>query len=156
MHEAGSQRLLPRLSAALAGIWLGGLLTLGAVVAPTAFALFERAVAGRLAGACFRVEAHLALAFAVALFVMERYLARQRAQAAGGSLLSANMLLALGALFCTVVGYFALQPMMEAARLGQPGAVSFGLLHGVSSALYALKGLLVAMLFWRALSRRAA
>jgi hypothetical protein len=148
--------LLPRLSAALAGLWLGGLLTLGGVVAPTAFALFERTAAGRFAGACFRIEAHVALALALALFVIERFLARQRAQAVGGSLFSANMVLALGALFCTVVGYFALQPMMEAARLGQPGAASFGLLHGASSALFALKGLLVAVLFWRALSRRAA
>ena len=35
-----------------------------------------------------------------------------------GSALNANMLLLLGALFCTVAGYFALQPMM--ARRG-PG-----------------------------------
>jgi hypothetical protein len=148
--------VLARLSAALAGVWLGGLLTLGAVVAPTAFALLERTVAGRFAGACFRIEAHVALALAVALFLIERFMARRRVQTAAGSLFSVNMLLALGALFCTVVGYFALQPMMEAARAGQPGAANFGVLHGASSALFALKGLLVAVLFWRALSRRAA
>jgi hypothetical protein len=145
--------LLPRVSAALAGLWLGGLLTLGGVVAPTAFALLERQLAGRLAGACFKMEAHVGLALAVALFVMERFMARQQARQGGGSLFSANMLLALGALFCTVVGYFALQPMMEAARQGVPGTASFGLLHGASSALFAVKGLLVAVLFWRTLLR---
>jgi hypothetical protein len=68
---------------------------------------------------------------------------------------SANMLLALGALFCTIAGYFALQPMMEAARQGLPGAMSFGLLHGASSVFFLLKGLLVAALLWRVLGRAA-
>jgi hypothetical protein len=48
-----------------------------------------------------------------------------------------------------VLGHFALQPMMEAARAGQ-GRWSFGALHGLSSALFLLKGLLVATLAWRA------
>ena len=48
--------------------------------------------------------------------------------AAGGSRFSAELVLALGALFCIVAGHFALQPMMEAARAGQ-GSLSFGALH---------------------------
>ena len=59
-----------------------------------------------------------------------------------------NLLLVLGALFCTVLGYFALQPMMEAARAGQ-GRLGFGALHGISSALFALKGVLLLVLVWR-------
>ena len=58
------------------------------------------------------------------------------------------MLLALGALFCTVAGYYAIQPMMAAARAGQ-GAWSFGALHGASSVFFGLKGLLVLALAWR-------
>ena len=58
------------------------------------------------------------------------------------------MLLVLGALFCTIVGYFALQPMMAPARAGQ-GPLSFGALHGMSSALFALKAVLVGTLAWR-------
>jgi hypothetical protein len=54
----------------------------------------------------------------------------------------------LGCLFCTVLGYFALQPMMEAARAGQ-GRFSFGALHGASSAFFALKGLLLFAYLWR-------
>lgn len=144
---------LTRVAGLLAGLWLGGLVTLGAVVAPMAFAQLERTQAGQLAGACFRVEAHVALALAIALFVIERHVTRERARSAGGSMWSANMLLALGALFCTIAGYFALQPMMEAARTGAPGAMSFGLLHGASSVFFLLKGLLVAALLWRVLGR---
>jgi hypothetical protein len=152
---AASTSFLTRVSGLLAGVWLGGLVTLGAVVAPTAFAQLERTAAGRLAGACFKVEAHVALALAIALFVIERHVTRERARSAGGSMWSANMLLALGALFCTIAGYFALQPMMEAARLGAPGAMSFGLLHGASSVFFLLKGLLVAVFLWRVLGRAA-
>ncbi len=63
--------------------------------------------------------------------------------------MSLNLLLVLGALFCTVLGFFALQPMMEAARLGQ-GSFSFGALHGASSTLFLVKGLLLLGLVWRA------
>jgi hypothetical protein len=77
---------------------------------------------------------------------------RQRSQAAAarraGSVFSANILLLLGTLFCTVAGYFAVQPMMEAARAGQ-GTVSFGMLHAISAGFFALKGLLVLALAWR-------
>jgi len=59
--------------------------------------------------------------------------------------------LALGAVFCTVAGYFALQPLMAAARAGQ-GTLSFGQLHAISAAFYALKLVLVALLAWRVAS----
>jgi len=62
---------------------------------------------------------------------------------------SVEMLLLLGTLACTVAGYFALLPMMDAARQGQ-GNLSFALLHAISSGFYASKGLLVLALAWRA------
>jgi Domain of unknown function (DUF4149) len=132
----------------VAAVWLGLVLTLATVAAPVLFAGLERAEAGRLAGNLFRIEAHVALGLAVVLFLVERRLASLRARAGQGSALSANVLLVLGALFCTVLGYFALQPLMEAARAGQ-GRWSFGALHGVSSSLFALKGLLLLALVWR-------
>jgi hypothetical protein len=61
---------------------------------------------------------------------------------------SVNLMLLLGTLFCTVAGYFAVQPMMAAARAGQ-GAISFGALHAVSAGFFMLKGLLVLALAWR-------
>ena len=80
---------------------------------------------------------------------VERRRARDRAEAGeGGSQLTTDMLLALGALFCTVAGYYAVLPMMEAARAGQ-ASVSFATLHIVSTGFFTLKGLLVLALAWR-------
>ena len=76
--------------------------------------------------------------------------ARRGAEEGGGSQFSTGMALAVGTLFCTVAGYFAVQPMMEAARAGQ-GPLSFGQLHAVSAAFYLVKAALVLALTWRAL-----
>jgi hypothetical protein len=141
--------MLQRLRTVLTALWLGLVVTLAAVAAPTAFAVLERTLAGQVAGRMFGIEARVGLGLAVALFLIERRLASLRVAAGRGSVLSVEIVLVLGALFCTVLGYFALQPMMEAARAGQ-GAYSFGALHGVSSALFALKGLLLLALLWRA------
>lgn len=141
--------MLIRIRTLLAALWLGLIASLGVVVAPTLFALLDRHEAGRIAGQLFRVEAHVALALSIALFLIERRLAALRVAQGCGSVLSVNLLLVLGALFCTVLGYFALQPMMEAARAGQ-GRFGFGALHGASSALFLLKGLLLTVLVWRA------
>jgi predicted membrane-bound spermidine synthase len=141
--------MLGRLAALLASLWLGLVFTLGAVAAPAAFAVLERPLAGRMAGQCFRIEAQLSLGLALILLMLHRRLASQeRATSAQGSVISTEILLVLGALFCTVLGYFALQPAMEAARAGQ-GTWSFGAIHGASSALYALKGVLLFVLVWR-------
>ena len=140
--------MLSRFRTVLAALWLGLVATLAAVAAPVLFAGLERADAGRLAGNMFRIEAYAALGLAAALFLIERRLASGWMRAGQGSVLSINLLLVLGALFCTVLGYFALQPMMEAARAGQ-GLLSFGALHGISSVMFVLKGLLLLVLVWR-------
>jgi hypothetical protein len=54
----------------------------------------------------------------------------------------------MGAVFCVVAGYFAVLPLMAQARAGQ-GGVSFMALHMVSTAFFAVKGLMVAVLAWR-------
>ena len=134
----------------LSGLWAGMLLAVAFIAAPALFQLLERASAGRVAGRIFMIEAYVSLGFAVVLFVLERSLARADAERGRGSVLSANLLLVLGALMCTVGGYFALQPMMAAAR-ADPGSVpfTFGQLHAMSSALYGLKAVLVLTLAWR-------
>lgn len=139
--------MLTRIRTLLAALWLGLVVSLAAVVAPVLFAGLEREVAGRMAGQMFRIEAYAALGFAIALFLIERRLAGLRMRAGQGSVMSMNLLLVLGALFCTVFGYFALQPLMEVARAGQ-GRFSFGALHGASSVLFVLKGLLLLALVW--------
>jgi hypothetical protein len=52
-------------------------------------------------------------------------------------------------LVCTLLGYFAVQALMPAARAGQ-GALSFGQLHLISTLFYAVKTLAVLLLAWRA------
>lgn len=133
-----------RLRGWLAGLWAGALLAIALIAAPAAFAVLERAQAGRVAARLFEVEAHLSLALAVALVLLERRLPA----AAGRSRFSVELGLALGALACTVAGYFALQPLMVLARAGS-GAWTFAQLHALSSVLYAAKAVFVLVLAWR-------
>jgi hypothetical protein len=139
---------LARLAALLAAMWAGALACIAAIGAPSAFAVLARAEAARYAGRVFMQEAYLSLALALLLFAIERRRAHERAEAGRGSVLSAEIVLLLGTLFCTVAGYFALQPLMEAARAGQ-GSWSFGALHAVSTVFFGIKGLLVLALAWR-------
>ena len=138
-----------RIAALLAGLWAGLLIAIGLIGAPAGFAtLATPAEAGRVAGRMFSHEAPLSLALAVILFLIERRRARDLADAGRGSQFNGNMVLLLGALFCTVAGYYAIQPMMAMARAGQ-GSWSFAALHGASTAFYGIKALLVLALAWR-------
>lgn len=141
---------LLRFQSWLAGVWAGLIIGVGAVAAPTLFATFERSIAGEGAGRIFGVEARLSLAFAAILFVIERRRVRDLLESGIQiSVVSPNLLLTLGALFLTIFGEFALHPMIEAAKAGQPSMLSFGALHGISASLFWLKGLMVAVLAWR-------
>lgn len=140
---------LERLRRLLPGVWVGLLVAVAFLAAPSLFALLDRPVAGRVAARLFTVEAQVSLVFSVLLGWLERGRAARRAAEQKGSRISAEVLLVLIALFCTVLGHFALQPAMEAARAGQ-GWLSFGALHGISTALYGVKTLMVATLAWRA------
>lgn len=137
-----ARRLLP-------GVWAGISIAIGFVAAPALFAVLERAAAGRAAGRLFAAEATISVVSCAVLAVLERARAQRRATAGAGSRVSAELMLVLGALFCTLLGHYALQPMLEAARAGQ-GAFSFGALHGASSVLYAIKLALLTTLAWRA------
>ena len=141
-------RLMPLLATLLAGMWAGVLACIAALAAPAAFAILPSADAGRVVGRMLSQEAYFSVALACVLFAIERLRSQRAADAGKGSVFSANLVLVLGTLFCTVAGHFALQPMMAAARLGQ-GPWSFGALHAVSGGLFALKGLLVLTLAWR-------
>lgn len=142
---------MERLLRLLPPLWCGVLLTIGGIAAPALFALLPAADAGRVAGRLFATEAYVALALSIVLFIGERGRTR-RPGADGRSALSGELLLVLGALFCTVAGYFALQPMMAQARAGG-GRFGFGTLHAASSVLFLLKGLLVLALSWRVAGR---
>ena len=138
-----------RVGAWLAGLWAGVLLCIAFVATPAPFATLSTPDAGRVVGRIFAQEAYLSLALALGLFAIVRRRAGAAAAETGtGSVLDTNVMLVLGTVFCTVAGYFAVQPMLAAARAGQ-GALSFGTLHAVSLGLFALKTLLVMWLAWR-------
>ena len=141
-------RAAARWSTGLAAAWAGVLVCIASMAAPSAFATLSKVDAGRFVGRLFVEEAYLSLGLGMLLFFVERRRARIAAEAGFGSVFSTEMLLLLGTIFCTVAGYFAVQPMMAAARLGQ-GAWSFGALHTVSGGFFLLKTLLVAALAWR-------
>ncbi len=141
--------LLERARRLLPGLWAGWLLCVALLATPAVFAQLSGAEAGRLVGRMLAQEAYTSLALGVVMVALERVAARRAALAGTGPQFSAGMVLALGALFCTVAGYFAIQPLMPAAKAGQ-GAFSFGQLHAASAAFYVIKGLLVLALAWRA------
>jgi hypothetical protein len=146
-------RAAARGSAGLAASWAGVLLTVAFLAAPAAFATLAPADAGRFAGRLFAREAYVSLGFALVLLFVERRRARLAAAEHAGSIFSVELMLVLGTIFCTVAGYFAVEPMMAAARLegstSAPGAPGLGVLHAVSVGFFGLKGLLVLALAWR-------
>jgi Domain of unknown function (DUF4149) len=139
--EHRGRRLVPAL-------WAGLLLAVATIATPAPFATLPTAEAARVVGRVLAQEAWLSLAVGMLVVVMERGHARRAAQAGEGSQFSTNMLLGLGAVACTVAGYFAVQPMMPSARAGQ-GWIGFGALHAASVGFFALKALLVLILAWR-------
>ncbi len=146
--------VLDRLRRLLPAVWLGLIAGVAGMATPAPFALLSQADAGRVVARVLANEAWLAIALGLAVFMLERRAARQ-ARASEASLFSTGMVLALGTLFCTLAGYFAVQPMLAQARAGQH-ALSFGQLHAVSLAFFALKAALVAALAWRAAGLRPA
>jgi hypothetical protein len=129
----------------LATLWCGSLWTIGYLVAPALFAtLSDRVLAGTIAGSLFRIEAWLSVGAALALIALDRVglsdarLARKR------------FLLIIGMLACSLIGYFGLHPFMAALResagpagvMASEARMQFGILHGVSSALYLVQSLL--------------
>ncbi len=141
--------MLERLRRLLPGLWAGALLCVALIATPAPFATLMPADAGRVVARIFVQEAWLSLVLALWLLFVERRRARLAAEAGRGSVLSTEMLLLLGSVFCTVAGYFGIQSMLPMARAGQ-GAFSFGQLHAASVALFALKIALVLTLAWRA------
>lgn len=141
------QRWAFRALGLLPAVWLGVLLGVALIATPAGFALLPRSQAGALAGRILGQEAYLSLAMGIVLLLLDRWSAQQN----GGDTqrtFSRATLWILGTLFCTVLGYFALQGPMADARAGQ-GSFTFAQLHGLSLVAFGVKVLLVAALAWR-------
>ena len=137
------RRLLP-------GLWFGVLLAIALIATPAASMSLDKASFGAVARAIFAREAPTSLIFGVLILVIERRDALARHLATGVTQFSTEMLLATGALFCTVAGYYGLLPALEQARLGGPTQLTFLQLHALSLAFFGVKGLLVLALAWKA------
>jgi hypothetical protein len=131
--------MLQRVSQLLPGLWAGLLLCIAALAAPAAFAVLPTADAGRVVGHVFVREAWISLALAALLLWGHRLPSGRRI---------GNAALLWGTVACTLLGYFAAQALMPAARAGQ-GWLSFGQLHLISTVFYGCKSLLVLLLAWR-------
>jgi hypothetical protein len=142
--------MFARLQALLAALWGGLLLCVAFVSAPSAFAVLGRHDAGLFVGRMFAIEAQVSLAVALILMLLERRIARDAAE--GADVVSLKLLLPAVALFCTIAGYYGLQPLMADAKAGV-GLASFGALHGASLAFFGAKGLVVLALAWISLRR---
>ena len=139
-----------RLRRLLPGLWCGLLLAIALIATPAASGALERTAFGAVARAIFAREAPASLLLGMLILMLERRAALERHRATGVSQFSAEMMLAIGALFCTVVGYYALEPLMEQARSGAATALTFMQVHAVSLAFFGAKGLLALALAWRA------
>ena len=138
-----------RLRRLLPAVWAGLLLCVALIATPAPFATLPAPDAGRVVGRIFGQEAWASLALAFWLIAAERRRARDAAEARAGSVLSTELLLLFGTVFCTVAGHFGLQPLISAARGGN-GSLSFGQLHAISVLFFGVKTLLVLALAWRA------
>lgn len=134
-------------------IWVGTALTIGYIVAPTLFAMLEPSMAGNVAARLFRIEAFVGIACGILSLALGNMLVRR-----GVPDYRRLRWLVVGMLLCVLIGYFGLQPFMDALREAartaglelahSPYAARFGLLHGISMLFYLVESLLGLALVW--------
>ena len=147
--------MLARVRFLVATLWAGSLWTIGFIVAPTLFAtLSDRVLAGNIAGSLFRAEAWLSIACAVVLLALLQW-------GAGALELKRRRLLGalvLSMLVCALLSHFGISPLMaelKAQAQGSSGIMDeamrsrFGMLHGVSTLIFAVQSLLAGVLIWK-------
>lgn len=144
----------------LSAVWVGSLLTIGYAVAPVLFKTLERMTAGSVAAQLFRIEAILGVVCGVLLLALSNQQVRR-----GSSEYRRVRWIVAAMVGCVLVGYFALQPFMNALRVAamdagtdianSPYASRFGMLHGVSSVFYLVESVLGLLLIWRLPARDA-
>jgi hypothetical protein len=135
----------PAIERALLVVWIGGIWTVGFLVAPTLFAMIDdRSIAGNVAGRLFSVISHVGLVCGVLLLA----LAFRRT---GSSIIRQWRTWIIGLmLLLTLVGQYVVTPMMQEIRQARLQAAlidpqlieQFQWLHGISSGLYFLTALL--------------
>ncbi len=143
-----------RLFRLLIVVWVGSLLTIGYAVAPVLFASLDRTTAGTVAAQLFRIEGIIGAVCGILLLGLANLLVKR-----GGDEYRLLRRLVAGMLVCVLIGYFALQPFMNALRVAaldagtdlahSAYATRFGVLHGVSSLFYLIESLFGLALVWK-------
>lgn len=140
------------LASILLVIWVGSLLTLGAIAAPVLFSAVEdKQLAGMLAGKMFAVGAWIGLASGV--FLLLYSLTSDGARA----LKSVFFWLVLIMLLLTIAGHFGVQPILQnlknkalpLAVMQSVFADRFSQWHGISRILWIIQSVLGVVLVWR-------
>ena len=139
---------LARIGTVVSAAWAGEMLAVGGIAAPSLFAALPRSEAGSVAARLFATDATVAVVVGALVAIVSLQLGRQRAEHGVGSRFSVELMLALAAVAAVVLGYYAVEPMLGPARMGQ-GPLSFGALHALSTAFFAVRFVLVALLAWR-------
>ena len=136
---------LMRLRFPLAALWLGGLVAIGAIGAPTAFAVVsEKMLAAAVASRMFHLMALLGVLCAGALLVIERQRATSIARSGG-------LLLVAAALALDIIGEFGVVPRLLAAAAS--GAADAGRWHIAASAVYLAQTACVLAYVWKLSAR---
>lgn len=120
-------------------LWVGALWAIGYIAAPVLFnVIFDRFVAGGIAGKMFTIVNYLGLVCGALLLASLAY-------QTGAAWRRHWQVWALAAMLVLIaIMEFALQPMMQGLKMGNPQgftpgtpeAARFGMLHGISSLLY--------------------
>ena len=140
------------LSSLVLVIWIGSLLTLGAVAAPVLFSVLEdKQLAGMLAGRMFSVGAWVGITAGV-------YLLLYRLICDGATALKSSFFwLVFIMLLLTLAGHFGVQPILQnlknqalpLAVMQSVFADRFAQWHGISRILWIIQSVLGVVLVWR-------
>ena len=146
---------LQRIFTVVASLWVGGFVTVGYLITPNLFsALGDRQVAGMVAGNIFRAEAYLSIALSLVLMLAANFLVSK-----GENAYRLIRWILLAMLACAIGAGLVLIPWMSSLRdqanadsisvMASSSAALFSRLHGVSSSLFVVQGLLGITLLWR-------
>ena len=117
-------------------LWVGGMWTVGYIVAPVLFKMLDKPVAGNVAGQLFTVMSYIGLV-AVIFLIISQYIQMP-------SMNNWHLWTLLGMLVIVIIGQFVLQPMMaelKAAGLEGDAIKQFGKLHGIASILFMINSI---------------